>query len=128
MPSRPRRRHESLARADQLVLPGATNESNNAKLLEQLQNVPPNLRTARYQCVLVYMRHATDPTPIICQGSWEGRILEAPRGDGGFGYDPLFYVPSHECSAAELSKNEKGRISHRAKALRALLQNLSDQA
>ncbi|MCP8899944.1 RdgB/HAM1 family non-canonical purine NTP pyrophosphatase [Gilvimarinus xylanilyticus] len=106
--------------------PGATNESNNAKLLEQLQGVAPAARTARYQCVLVYMRHANDPTPIICQGSWEGRILEAPQGDGGFGYDPLFYVPSHECAAAELSKDEKGRISHRAKALQALLQNLSE--
>ncbi len=108
--------------------PGATNESNNAKLLEQLQGVPQDRRTARYQCVLVYMRHAQDPTPIICQGSWEGVILKAPQGEGGFGYDPLFYVPSHQCAAAELSKEEKGRISHRAQALQILLGQLSEQA
>ncbi|MDO3383164.1 RdgB/HAM1 family non-canonical purine NTP pyrophosphatase [Gilvimarinus algae] len=104
--------------------PGATNERNNAALLEALKGVPDAERTARYQCVLVYMRHAQDPTPLICQGSWEGRILNASRGDGGFGYDPLFYVPTHECSAAELGKDEKGRISHRALALSALLHAL----
>lgn len=105
--------------------PGATNTSNNQKLLQELAGVPEQKRTARYQCVLVYMRHHQDPTPIICQGHWEGRILEAPRGDGGFGYDPLFYVPTHQCTAAELSKDEKSRISHRALALQALLAQLS---
>ncbi|WP_049723900.1 RdgB/HAM1 family non-canonical purine NTP pyrophosphatase [Gilvimarinus polysaccharolyticus] len=103
---------------------GASNESNNQKLLQELQNTPEAERTARYQCVLVYMRHATDPTPIICQGSWEGRILTAPAGTGGFGYDPLFYVPTHNCAAAELSKEQKARISHRAVALQQLLQAL----
>ncbi|UTF59265.1 RdgB/HAM1 family non-canonical purine NTP pyrophosphatase [Gilvimarinus sp. DA14] len=102
----------------------ATNESNNAKLLEALKGVPSENRGARYQCVLVFMRHSEDPTPLICQGSWEGSILEAPAGDGGFGYDPLFFVPEHNCAAAELSKDEKGRISHRAKALKALLAQL----
>lgn len=104
--------------------PNATNESNNAKLLQALQGVPASERSARYQCVLVYMRHSEDPTPLICQGSWEGRILEEPTGTGGFGYDPLFFVPERGCSAAELSKNEKGSISHRAKALKDLLARL----
>lgn len=106
--------------------PDATDASNNQKLLQELAGVPEPKRTARYQCVLVYMRHHQDPTPIICQGHWEGRILEAPRGDGGFGYDPLFYVPTHQCAAAELSKDEKSRISHRALALQALLSQFSD--
>ncbi|WP_020210682.1 RdgB/HAM1 family non-canonical purine NTP pyrophosphatase [Gilvimarinus chinensis] len=104
--------------------PNATNESNNTKLLQALQGVPASERGARYQCVLVYMRHSEDPTPLICQGSWEGRILEAPTGTGGFGYDPLFFAPEHGCSAAELSKDEKGKISHRAKALQSLLSQL----
>ncbi|MDO6748092.1 RdgB/HAM1 family non-canonical purine NTP pyrophosphatase [Gilvimarinus sp. 1_MG-2023] len=104
---------------------GASNASNNEQLLRELENVAEQDRTARYQCVLVYMRHAEDPTPIICQGSWEGRILSAPAGDGGFGYDPLFYVPTHKCAAAELSKDEKGKISHRAAALKLLLAQLT---
>ncbi len=106
---------------------GASNEQNNTYLLERLRDVPDAARTARYQCVLVYMRHAKDPTPLICQGSWEGRILTAPIGDGGFGYDPLFYVPTHHCSAAQLSKEEKGRISHRAIASRCLVSALQAQ-
>lgn len=102
----------------------ASNESNNLKLLKELQDVPHALRTARYQCVLAFMRHAEDPTPILCHGSWEGLILDAPRGQGGFGYDPIFYVPSLQCSAAELSKEEKSRISHRAQASTLLLNAL----
>lgn len=103
----------------------ATDAANNQRLLELLQDVPAEQRTARYQCVLVFMRHSQDPTPIICQGAWEGRILTAPIGEGGFGYDPLFLVPDQQCSAAELSKEEKGRISHRAKAAQQLLAALS---
>lgn len=103
----------------------ATDTANNQRLLELLQDVPADQRSARYQCVLVFMRHAQDPTPIICHGSWEGRILTAPTGEGGFGYDPLFLVPDQQCSAAELSKEEKGRISHRAKAAQQLLAALS---
>ncbi len=103
----------------------ATDADNNRRLLERLGDLPDTERTARYQCLLVYMRHAQDPTPLICQGSWEGRILRSPRGDGGFGYDPLFFVPTHDCSAAQLSKEEKGRISHRALASRQLLAALS---
>lgn len=103
----------------------ANDQSNNSKLLEMLTGVPDEQRTARYQCVLVYLQHPEDPTPIICQAAWEGRILNAPQGDGGFGYDPLFWVPSHECAAAQLPKDEKNRISHRARALRELVAKLN---
>lgn len=104
---------------------GASDARNNAYLLEQLDAVPESQRSARYHCVLVYLRHAADPTPLICQGSWEGQILREPRGTNGFGYDPLFFVSSHQCSSAELSKTEKNRISHRAKAMALLLAALS---
>lgn len=100
---------------------GATDEANNRKLLQALDGVPDEKRSARYQCLIVYMRHALDPTPMICGGSWEGRILTAPRGAGGFGYDPIFFVPTHQCSASELDAVEKNRISHRGLALRELL-------
>jgi|TARA_R100000005_G_scaffold85934_1_gene54585 XTP/dITP diphosphohydrolase len=95
---------------------GEGDEGNNRKLLEALQGVPREQRSARYQCVIVYLRHATDPTPIICQGSWEGHILETPQGDGGFGYDPLFHVAAFSCSAAQLAPRTKNRVSHRAVA------------
>lgn len=107
--------------------PGATDAKNNALLLEKLEGLPEAERTARYQCVLVYMRHATDPTPIICQGAWEGTILTAPRGEGGFGYDPLFWVPSHQCASAELPAEVKNSISHRAIAMQALLAQIRAQ-
>jgi len=99
---------------------------NNEKLLAELADVPPELRTARFQCVLVYMRHWKDPTPLICQGSWEGRILEEARGINGFGYDPLFYLAEQNCSSAELDPAEKNRISHRALASQNLLSALGD--
>ena len=70
---------------------------------------------------MVYMRHSTDPTPLICQGTWEGRILFEPRGENGFGYDPVFYVPTHDCSSAELPADIKNSLSHRGQALRRLL-------
>lgn len=105
--------------------PNASDADNNRKLLNELAEIPDDRRTARYHCILVLMRHAEDPTPLICQGTWEGRILPAPVGDGGFGYDPLFFVPSHQCSAAQLAKEEKNRISHRAIALERLLQSLA---
>jgi XTP/dITP diphosphohydrolase len=100
--------------------PGASDAANNAKLLRELEGVPEARRTARYQAVLVYLRHAADPTPILCTGTWEGRILTAPRGEHGFGYDPLFWVPTHGCASAELDPAEKNRISHRAQALACL--------
>ncbi len=104
--------------------PGATETINNQKLLLALADVPASQRSARYQCFIVYMRHALDPTPIICSGSWEGQILTSPQGYGGFGYDPIFFVPTHQCSGGELDAMEKNRISHRGQALRKLLDAL----
>jgi XTP/dITP diphosphohydrolase len=104
---------------------GASDQENLRKLLENLKQVPEPQRTARFQCLMVYMRHAEDPTPIICQGTWEGRILFEPVGENGFGYDPLFFVPDHDCSAAQLSPEVKNRLSHRGQALQKLLEALS---
>jgi XTP/dITP diphosphohydrolase len=100
--------------------------ANNAKLVEALAGVPEAQRSARFQCLLVYLRHADDPTPVICQGTWEGRILETPQGGQGFGYDPLFYVPGEGCSAAELPAGRKNALSHRGQALACLLRALED--
>lgn len=91
--------------------------ANIERVLAELQGVPPARRGARFQCVLAYMRHAADPTPLIVQRSWEGRILEAPGGTGGFGYDPVFYVPNQGCTAAELDSERKNRLSHRGRAM-----------
>ncbi|WP_456380803.1 XTP/dITP diphosphatase [Thiolapillus sp.] len=104
--------------------PGASDADNNRKLLAELENVPEEQRTARFQCLLVYMRHENDPVPIICQGTWEGRILRHPQGDNGFGYDPLFFVPEKNHSAAGLPAEVKNSMSHRGKALQCLLQAL----
>jgi XTP/dITP diphosphohydrolase len=103
---------------------GASDEQNLRKLLDDLDQVPERARTARFQCLLVYLRHAADPTPLICQGTWEGRILIAPRGANGFGYDPVFYVPTHDCSAAELPPETKNALSHRGQALRRMVEAL----
>lgn len=100
---------------------GASDEDNLLKLLAALKDVPEAERTARFQCVMVYMAHANDPTPLICQGTWEGRILYEPRGDNGFGYDPVFFVPTHDCSAAELESDIKNQLSHRGQALKKFL-------
>ncbi|MDO8597334.1 MAG: non-canonical purine NTP pyrophosphatase, partial [Sulfuricaulis sp.] len=81
-------------------------------------------RTARFQCLMVYLRHEFDPTPIICQGTWEGRILLEARGANGFGYDPIFFVPTHNCSSAELPPEVKNKLSHRGQALRKLVEAL----
>ncbi|MES9922913.1 MAG: RdgB/HAM1 family non-canonical purine NTP pyrophosphatase [Candidatus Thiodiazotropha endolucinida] len=105
--------------------PGSTDEANLQKLLDHLKEIPEAQRSARFQCLLVYMRHAEDPTPIICQGTWEGRILHQPRGENGFGYDPIFYVPTHDCSSAELEPEVKNSLSHRGQALKKLLHALS---
>jgi XTP/dITP diphosphohydrolase len=99
--------------------------ANNAKLLHALSGVEEEQRGARFQCLLVYLRHADDPTPIICQGTWEGRILTSVRGEEGFGYDPLFFVPEEGCTAAELPAERKNELSHRGQALRRLLAALS---
>jgi XTP/dITP diphosphohydrolase len=104
--------------------PGADDAANIDKLLHELEGLPDERRSARFQCVIVYMRHALDPTPLICQGTWEGRILHRPRGRNGFGYDPVFFVPTHGCSSAELPPAVKNSISHRGQALACLLQTL----
>lgn len=104
--------------------PGATDAANLEKLLADLADVPESERTARFQCLLVYLRHAEDPTPLICQGTWEGRILFEPRGTNGFGYDPIFFVPTHGCSSAELDPDTKNQLSHRGQALRRLREQL----
>jgi XTP/dITP diphosphohydrolase len=102
----------------------ASDRDNLEKLLADLQGVPEAGRSARFQCLLVYLRHAADPTPLICQGTWEGRILHEPRGTRGFGYDPVFYVPTHDCTSAELPPEVKNALSHRGQALRQLISAL----
>lgn len=95
-----------------------TNDAaNNEKLLAALKDVPAEQRTAHFRCCIVLVRYPTDPVPLIAEASWDGLILQAPQGQYGFGYDPLFYVPSHACTAAELDAAEKNRVSHRAQAL-----------
>lgn len=108
--------------------PGAGDAENNARLLDELRDIPPAQRTARFQCVMVYLRHAEDPTPLISQGTWEGRILDAPRGAGGFGYDPLFFVPDENRTSAELPPERKNALSHRGQALRGLVALLTRAA
>ncbi len=105
--------------------PGADDTKNLQKLLQELQDVGEEERSARFQCLMVYMEHDLDPTPIICQGTWEGRITHEPVGDNGFGYDPVFFVPDHGCTSAQLSPEEKNRLSHRGQALQNLLYALS---
>ena len=102
----------------------ASDADNNKKLLAKLEGVSLSERKARFICLLVYLRHALDPAPVICQGSWEGTILEEPKGENGFGYDPLFYVHSERCSSAELSIEKKNRLSHRAQAIQILVKRL----
>ena len=102
----------------------ASDQANLEKLLAELDGLPEAQRSARFQCLMVFMEHANDPTPLICQGTWEGRILPAARGDYGFGYDPVFYVPTHDCSSAELPAEIKNALSHRGQALRQLVSAL----
>ena len=105
--------------------PGASDADNVARLLEALRGVAPAARGAAFVCALVRLRHARDPRPIVCEGIWEGRVLDAPRGGGGFGYDPVFFVEALGRTAAELSFAEKNRVSHRGQALAQLLDRLS---
>jgi XTP/dITP diphosphohydrolase len=107
--------------------PDSSDQANCDKLLQALAEQPGCDRSARFQCVMVYMRHANDPTPLICQGTWEGLILDAPRGAHGFGYDPIFGVPTHGLSSAELDPETKNALSHRGQALRALVSNLLER-
>ncbi|MEI9882604.1 MULTISPECIES: XTP/dITP diphosphatase [Atlantibacter] len=100
----------------------ASDRQNLEKLLVALKNVPDGQRQAQFHCVLVYLRHADDPTPLVFHGVWPGEITHAPAGEGGFGYDPIFYVPSEGKTAAELTREEKSAISHRGQALKQLLE------
>lgn len=103
---------------------GKDDAANNAKLLAELRDVPDAERGAQFVCALALVRHADDPLPILCEGLWHGSILHAPRGEHGFGYDPLFWVPECACASAELPAAEKNRLSHRARAMAQLKQRL----
>ena len=103
---------------------GAGAAACNEKLLNALKEVPTESRTARFRCCIVMLQHAADPSPIIAEGRWEGRILEQLTGTEGFGYDPLFYVPTHNMSAAQMDPADKNQVSHRAQALQGLLERL----
>jgi XTP/dITP diphosphohydrolase len=100
--------------------PGADDAANNAKLIAALAGLPREARRARYRCALVYLEGPDDPAPIEAHGTWDGYILDSPRGSGGFGYDPYFWLPELQATAAELSPPDKNRLSHRGKALAAL--------
>jgi len=100
--------------------PGSSDLDNLQKLLQALEGVPEAQRSARFICVLAFMQHGIDPTPVIAQGVWEGRILTRPAGSNGFGYDPVFWVPTHQCASAELAPEVKNALSHRGQALRNL--------
>jgi len=101
---------------------GASDEDNLLKLLADLENIPTEQRSARFVCVIVLMRHANDPLPLIAQGTWEGTILKQSIGENGFGYDPVFWVPTHQKASAELTPEEKNAMSHRGQALSKLTQ------
>ena len=103
---------------------GQGDAANNAKLLDALKDVPDAERGAQFVCALALLRHADDPLPILCEGLWQGRILHSARGSQGFGYDPLFWVPERDCSSAELTPQDKNRLSHRARAMALLKQRL----
>jgi len=105
----------------------ASEQDNITALLTALTGVPDRERAARYQCLLIMMRHSKDPTPLICQADWQGRILHAPMGDGGFGYDPVFWVPELQCTAAQLSSAQKDAISHRGKALQKFIKEIQHE-
>ncbi|CCN48076.1 Nucleoside-triphosphatase rdgB [Vibrio nigripulchritudo MADA3029] len=105
----------------------ASDQQNLEKLLEAMTDVPQEQRAARFHCVLVLMRHENDPTPIVCHGKWEGRILTEAHGENGFGYDPIFHVPEDNCASAELEPSRKKELSHRGKALSQLFDQLKQQ-
>ena len=105
----------------------ANDQDNIDLLLNKLEGISNEQRQARFQCVLVYMRHALDPTPVICQGTWEGVITEVMQGENGFGYDPIFWVESDQCSSAQLSPLRKSALSHRGQALTMLVERLKQQ-
>lgn len=104
---------------------GADDRANLEKLLAEMRDVPDALRSARFICVMVYLRHAADPTPLIAQGVWEGKILRTAVGENGFGYDPIFWLDEFQCSSAQLPPETKNAVSHRGQALRALARQLN---
>ena len=101
--------------------------ANNRKLLDALRDVPKPRRGAYFHCAMAFVRHRADPVPLLAGASWHGSILAEERGNGGFGYDPLFWVPGENCSAAELDDEAKNRLSHRGQALRALVKAMQDE-
>jgi XTP/dITP diphosphohydrolase len=103
---------------------GASEADNLAKLRSEVARVPEGQRTARYHCALVFMRFELDPSPIVCQARWDGMLLDAPRGDGGFGYDPIFLPQGATQTVAEMPLDQKNRVSHRARALAMLVNEL----
>ena len=105
---------------------GASDEDNLNKLIEMIKPFPEEQRTARFICSMVYLRHEYDPVPIIAQGVWEGQLITDPKGSNGFGYDPMFYVSSQQCTSAELALEIKNKLSHRGQALRYLLGKLNE--
>ncbi len=106
--------------------PGASDEDNLLKLIDMIKPFPEEQRTARFICSMVYLRHKDDPVPIIAQGVWEGHLVTEPKGENGFGYDPVFYVESQQCTSAELPPEVKNKLSHRGQALMQLLDKLND--
>lgn len=104
--------------------PEGDDRRNNEKLLAALQDVPPQRRTARFRCVMAFLAHADDPSPILAEGTWEGLVASEPSGSGGFGYDPIFYLPEFGCTSAELPGAEKNRLSHRGQAVRTMAERL----
>lgn len=113
-------------RSSRYAGPDASDQDNVAKLLQALEGIDEARRGARFRCVIVVLRHADDPAPLICQGRWEGRIALAPSGDLGFGYDPVFLPAGYAMSAAELAPKDKNRLSHRGQALAAAQGQLAD--
>jgi XTP/dITP diphosphohydrolase len=103
----------------------ADDAANNAKLVHALAGLPYERRRARYRCALVFIENAADAAPLVAEADWEGYILDAPRGAGGFGYDPYFWLPELNQTAAELPPAEKNRLSHRGKAMRMLRERLA---
>ena len=106
---------------------GASDDDNVRKLLAEMQSLQGAQRQARFRCVIVFMRHAEDPVPLICEGAWEGHIADTPGGKAGFGYDPVFRIAGDSRTAAELAPEEKNRLSHRAVALRQLRDHLQSE-
>lgn len=105
--------------------PGADDQANNAKLINELDGIDD--RRAHFHCALVFVRHAEDPAPIICEGRWPGEIVDDPRGENGFGYDPHFFIPELGCCSAELPSQQKNRLSHRGRAVAQLIQRLQTE-